>query len=359
MLPLLQLCIPSTLLARPVSNNEGLMKSIVLFTANIARNSLVHLQNRNFKQFDALVGENTCQLRAYHVQRNGNISNERINHLLMKIDALSQHTLETVFPVGQNGPGGQIGQYVNRLPDELQLKLTEEEKYLILSHMLCVVREPVPERADQSESSHLEVFLHPHEEPLDGTMLTDIMFVAKRSLSELSAKYAQQLALELDDRKVDHPIKRMLYDLMGKKNQKTNEIHGHSALIGVSCFFSILIILEHLQENKGALVIRVKRAEGFVDIPILEGKGPRMIVEGISENLNEEAIQQQGIEIIMVNAACHPQYFGAQGNNVMPLLRGTLSPLAAAHQRLYLNYKARGEQVLPLFQVKHIYCEGG
>lgn len=292
MLPLLQLCVPGKLLSQPVGPNENLIKSIVVLTANIARNSLLHLQNRDFKQFDALVGENTCQLRAYHVQRNGVLPNERILELLQEIGTLHQQTLTPGFFDVEVHSKEQISQRINWKLKESPLQFTIEELFLIISHMLYVVRAPVEGRADRSEPTNLRVFLPAEEGNLDDKVLTDIMFMAKKSLAELSAKYAQNLANEL---LIDKPIKVLLSDLMSKKNQKTKQIQGQPPLVGVPCFFSIFIILEHLQERNGSLTIRVQREGGNIDIPIFENHGPKMIVEGVSQKLDEEAIQQKGL----------------------------------------------------------------
>lgn len=61
----------------------------------------------------------------------------------------------------------------------------------------------------------------------------------------------------------------------------------------------------------------------------------------------------------MTNAAVHPQYFGSQGDNVIPqLYKNNLTPLEQVHKGLFEKYKAQGPEVLPLFTVQHIYTEG-
>ncbi len=356
MLPLLQLCVPNKLLSQPVGSSEDFMKSIVLLTANLARNSLKHLMCRDFRQFDALVGENCCQLRAYHVQRHGLISQERIEGLMKEISSIRSFALETGFPVGKCKPVEQAGHHILHTIKTPSPLFTTEEKFLFLSHMLFVIRDPTEGRADRSEAKNLRVFLPAEEGQLEEGVLSMIMFAAKRSLAELSVKFAQKLASELT---VEPPVKMILTNLMGKENQKTKGVEASSPLIGVPCFFTLFIILGHLQEKKGTLIIRVKQEEGYIDIPVLRGEGPKMIVEGVSERLDREAIQQRGLELILANAAAHPQYFGVAGNNEIPLFERDKGPVALEHFRLFEQYKKQAIEACPLFAVQHIYCEGG
>ena len=130
-----------------LEQNQNLQNQLRIYETiiNLAIDSCNYWHKKNYSLFDALVSENACQIRAFWI-----ISNALKK--LIKTDILKDKllaTLEIITALPKNDSLYSLGQLIEL--ENLEMELTRDEIFLILSHILYRMRAKTPK--DNNEIS--------------------------------------------------------------------------------------------------------------------------------------------------------------------------------------------------------------
>lgn len=274
------------------------LKGIKLICLNIARRAFHHYLNRDFQQFDPLVGENGCQIRVmmlHQIFRSGEINEERLRNLILKCERNRERILSS-----------------SDLIEPIE-ELIESEKFLILSHALTLIRDP-REKNLKTREELLNQFSEDY--PVKEGCLREISFQAKRILSEMSVRYVQKTESIAD------PILRKIL-------LQVEDANGQG-LKCTSFYFGMKCLIERLKKNRVPIVVKISETfrcifqydENFILQKIDDPKPilsePAFVVsckmedeeKGLSfiNSLKDDDV----ISLILAQAASHPQFAGHQ-----------------------------------------------
>lgn len=334
--PLLNLLIPQQIQKsverNPLSNDSNALK---LLCINVARAAFQHYLDGNLVQFDPIVGENACQIRTLMLQEmivNQTIDKERLGRLIVKLDLLRERILS------------------NQQPDEEEKLegVTDQEKFLIRSHLLTYVRKR--SKPTESDESQLDDFCAPlslkagdlttHITKINPyKTLVDVSFKVKSDLSLSSVDYVPKIARELLERqkKMKSLMDQSLtpnYAFLAKVLQQPKDVNGQR-LMATPMFYNLVAIMEYIKIHQHLLILNLgdqyhlafKSDETGCLIPIDDSASiendPAFIIK--CEISNDEALETDLMDMIdslrsnredslmrfiLANAADHPLYAG-------------------------------------------------
>lgn len=360
--------------------------SLELICVNVAIAAFQHYLQRDLLEFDALVGENACQIRASLLQEimlNGSVDEGRLAHLITKLEAIRESLL-----------AGQVP----KKEDELQ-ELKDQEKYLILAHLLTHVRHP------QNKLKTNESLLNTLSSGgnLRIIPLVELTYHAKRILSQLSVTYVQGMAAQT-------PLLKKITSQVEDANSQ-----------GLKCtalYYNLQLLLDNLKQNHRLLVLNIggehklvfradetgalKRVE---DPTSLRNEPAFVIFYKINQRDNMMPVidsfmthpEERILPFVLADAADHPLFAGHdkkkgikmfQHQDVKPYLKLCkgltedeiraklkqeppkkirvaevacrplpLVEMILAH-RLYKLAKAEGKENKKIIHIIHIYCNG-
>jgi hypothetical protein len=339
--------------AQKIATDEDAQKShlLLLLVTRLALAAIHKFLARNFRAFDALVGETACQLRASRVQILAMDPDFRTRITELK-DAIDK----TLARLQENGlrPERNLEQarfFETTANSAGGFKLSKEEQFLILSHLLCITRD----RSNPSETneSNMSQFLKEGEQetefPSYSVTVTDpdtgklksrslttyqlIGMKAKRELSALSVAFIQRIAKQ----------QGIVPELMLSQKNLINALD----LTVAPCYFSIEILLRDVLESKRMIVLKIMNADQKkVILPLISRDGKQFTL--CDDRPDEVAIvfdstaadapdtdeykrkllgSSDGTEDyphsriaghLLAQAAAHPQYAGPRKNASIP-----------------------------------------
>ena len=204
--------------SQPSSNNSqkpialGAEQSLAfrLMCVNVAISAFQSYSDQDYMQFDALVGENACQIRASMLQEMilSSDLNPKLAGLIAKLEKIREKLL-------------------SGLPEEEDAldKLTFQHQGLILSRLLNCTRDPL----NKLRTNELMLRQFCPDKSLREDVLVEVSYHAKRCLSQASLKYVRSIESNL-------VVKKML-------GQTENANKG-----GIQCS-ALLYNMEGLMEN--------------------------------------------------------------------------------------------------------------
>lgn len=359
-------------------------RSLRILCARVAIASFEHYSKQNLKQFDPLVGENSCQIRGYkllEMHRNQEVDR---NHLIDVINRL-QKMAELLLKEDSFNEQDQLND------------LTDKEKYLISCHLLTCIRDS--QNRQTSNELQLNQFTHV---PLGESILKEIVFHCKKNLSSRSVKDVQKLG-----------SKRLLF----KKLLFQVEDSCGQGLKCTALFYNLQVLLFELKQNRSLLMLNIAnectlffRANHEGQIQLIQDVDsvvhePAFVVfyqvndhEKMSSFIEFlKASPNEVEEFICADAADHPLFAGKAQKKKLEIynhpqvkpfikickdivledevksrlllhpnqkeLRGaesvskptTLLEVILAH-RHYKNLKRMGKENKKILQIAHIYC---
>lgn len=338
--PLLSILLPKSL-NQEIKETSGIEEALHIghSATSLAIAALDHLQQGNLRQMDALVGETSCQLRAlkvasYFAELSASSEKQRqLKSTIEKIKLLEKAFVEILRePLPQNGDGLKVVPFLESVlikkGIELDLKLSDDESFVILSHLLYKTRDK--EKPSLTNHNQILEFL-PKGRSISEYALNAIAFKAKEELAKRSVGFIQKQASSL--KTLPARTKKIFETALNQKNVQ----YVASTLPCTPCYFNIRVLLEKLQESDLNLVLKVKRfdANGVpldeepLQIVSKSASKSALVFEGVSiseenqklsRNDYVEGLLKTGLkEIILLNAASHPQYAGRKKDAPLPL----------------------------------------
>lgn len=357
--------------------HSGLKTYLFLLTS--FEKAINALRKGDFEAFDAIVGENSCQIRAIWTALNAtnclqNIEptleqiakiREKIATLLLKIpsDTRSKSTLQTFF---ENNP-------------DLCFSLSFDEAFLFQSFMLTLVkiaRDPKPERPltrnDQSCSKKLMNWGE-----LGRHLSDDLIKIFKEQLSKNSVLFLREKAALLGDTELQHMVAEE-YTIKCDRLSTVSYFWSFKTVTELASRHQIPIVMRCWQRHSGK---EYKNEEGEKEVVLFfqkESNHPRykefkplendlnrtaLVVEGITyrakdelpdqETWRKELLEHDVTEYILVHAATHRQFLDSKEDYRIE---------SAPTRSVYLQYKKKDEQIgcslenPKHFFLNHAYC---
>lgn len=276
-------------------------KGIRLICTNIAIRAFRFYLSHEFREFDALVGENNCQHRtgmlieSYHKNE---IDKSRLSLLIEKLEIIRDQLLKTL----------------STFPEEVEFKdeFKEQEKFLILCHTLKSMRET---HLNRLNSKSLESLLNRYNDGIfvEERYLKEISIYVKRQLADLSVKYIQNLEGEHQS-------------ILKKLLSQVEDANGQ----GLRCtafYFGLKSLFEKLKKYRTTIIISTEKEKlifQFDESQKLQRiKDPSFILEDpafvVECHINQEQEARaflyslepdQVIDFILNQSADHPLFAG-------------------------------------------------
>jgi hypothetical protein len=176
----------------------GLYEYSLLITG--AEQAIEALEKGNFEQFDALVGENMCQIRAIKIAIIASSTLETVSMLKTslvcikeKIDAISESIAKQ--------PKGSLKDLLEK--EHLEVILTKDEAFLTQSYLLTVTKDSKPPKAntpllanDLTNPKKLQQLCC----KVSGTFTNSLVKKLKKELSSASVEFIRKCAQTLPDK---------------------------------------------------------------------------------------------------------------------------------------------------------------
>lgn len=295
--------------------------NVQLLCSNIAISAFENYLNRKLMQFDALVGENACQIRASMLQEmlvNQTIDENRLSRIVDKLHGISE-----ALAKGQS-----------LVEHEALDQFSVQEGNLILCHLLTCTRDP--ENRLETCEKMLNQFIPDHA--VEPRVLMEMTYHAKKSLSERSIYYVQKSATEMES---TNPI----YKKMLRQIEDANS--G-----GIKCtalFYNLSLLLEKLKQNRRLLMLNIndqckllyraddkgilrkiedpsgieQEAAMVIYFKINEPEYALPFIKTIESNENDDVT-----DLILGDAADHPLFAGkVQSKNMQIFEHNDIKPL--------------------------------
>lgn len=348
-----------------VSDSQTTKKAITaidLITRSIQGAFSDFLENK-YENFDALVGENACQIRVSMVLDFCKDRVSQISAIARQVDEIRQKILS--IKKQDIIPEKEMSFEDFCKTKNIFLEIPSEYLFLIEAWILC-------------QSKDLNVFEKTKPENLQALLpglskkfSEDIVKSAQKSLSKRSVMYLQNLAQD-----VGFPLTSdfIFFDKKG--------------IQGLPCFIGVEILLKHLAKEKYPILLRCTsnsdKSMKFVLFRSSEGSfsedhirvepgcklkdalkqkllEPTFVVEGYcSQKVDVEKIKKFGFEIVLkANAAQHHQYF-SDGKDKDPFEDKPDGDLVkqerAKYQKIAFDEGFSYENPTT-FCIRHIFCQ--
>jgi hypothetical protein len=300
--------------------------------------------DQKLHRFDPLCGDTSCQLRAIQLLQLKVDSTERQHKMIQAIDKLKENlALCAVKPIRKElamsdyfsmlGTSESLSNKLN--PSSLELK--PPDPFLILSYLLTQTRDD--ENRSSTNAKNLVRFL-PDATAKAISVKTRklIISLAKERLAAISIQYLGMLIKPMKN--------KALQTLCAMTLPACGEVQSSP------CFFNIQAILRSLKEKEEHIALKIDRkltsneklssitlffqGRGAHFVPYNPKDGFRVMVfesECIAEHTEEEQEYLKRLfppqsscnrleELLLANAALHPQYAGESKNKPIPLFEG-------------------------------------
>lgn len=208
-----------------------------------------HLENGDLEKFDALVGENACQIRAIKIAviASRNLIdfkklNEQIANIQNKLEDLLSH--KKIASLMQSN--SSLKEVLEK--EELNIELNFDEMFVCQSFLLSEAKEPQSTekhmlsltRKDKSAPKNLKRF-----GDVSSGFTEDVVRKARRSLAEASVHFVKELSWEIKEPSL---IKMTSQDFIRK----------HNTWPCIPMFWTYKVLLRIAQKNLIPFVVHVK-----------------------------------------------------------------------------------------------------
>ncbi|MFZ4773511.1 MAG: hypothetical protein ACOYK9_05925 [Chlamydiia bacterium] len=341
----------------------------------IAIQALTYFQKGEYEKFDALVGENACQIRAICIALIALKNLIEFDLVLIQLAVVKERIaflLTENFIKNLMASGISLNELM--LKENLSLLLNFEVVFSILSFILTETKVTI--KKDETEFSPLIREKNDYKKLKSfGEITTSFSdkFVTKsrKMLAELSTQFIQEITKELSD----NNLQRMLSD---------NFIQSKNSLISLPTFWTIKSFLLTLKKESIPLFIHVKFMQKlddeirFIDDELLffetisscstepkmgasYNQNPIMVIQGITlidsdlsrskKEWRDRIFKHSITDIVLAVAADHRQYIEPEQNKIIDQLK----------DREYEYYKALAKsegfslENPSTFFIQHIY----
>ncbi|MBX9745074.1 MAG: hypothetical protein K2X08_07700 [Chlamydiales bacterium] len=312
------------------------------FLINLIIEANQKLQEGELEQFDSLVGENACQIRAlkiakifkrksvdfYSLKEKAEKSNNRVNEIL------NSKTIEIL-----KRKGDSLQKVL--FDEEIDVELTSDELFMLYSFVLTKMKENTTLAKEESKETLRSLTLLEKTSPqkilpwksnISGAFVKNLAIHIKKQLSEASVRFIQEEAEKLDD----PTIAKMVSSDFVYKHQASLEC--------IPLFWTMKTILQSASADSIPFLIHAKLVEKELDgykvahheyVPFeVDASGtfssvklisekiertPVFIIEGVAlqdHHLDESTLQSwrsrfhsySFVDLILFNAAAHRQY---------------------------------------------------
>lgn len=281
-----------------VETVEDQQRAFALLTLvlEIAARAFAHFENGDLRQFDALVGETQCHIRALKVVR---IDREGMNGLQARIAQLKSVQEQLFRETEQRGPLLQIARVEN--PDGGPIN--SREVFLIFCHLLYLTRGKVD--PSESDSDNLLLLVDPRmQSSIEKQDVRDTMFQAKEVLARETVRFVQEISGVL------------------KPFISGDNILAKYSLVRISCYMGIKIVLNQIDK----FILKVNGESLFLSkagqlLDRVEHSGESVLVfESVSTLDREEILKLNIADQFLVSGAHHYQYLNKNDVEI-PLFR--------------------------------------
>lgn len=340
---MLSMLAPSLVVKDAQSAQTAVALSIIICTIALA--ALKHFRDRNLHLFDALVGETSCQLRTKKIvnlaealessaeaQAKLNSQIDRIQAIRARLLSVTVHLIETPL---------KACEFIDRLLRDSSppVNLSEDDQFLVLAHLLYLTRDK--DDSTNTNESNLYALLE-RRMAVEKIELERFVWKAKEVLSLRSIEFLRQ---EVNALVMDIDEKEVLKLMASNKN-----ILVATKLPCSPCFYNIQTLLENMRHEHRPIVLKIHRAN-VRPLKILlcsqDGRSfqicnplsmsahkAAMVFEGTCRsNISQEDLLERLLgkedaiprfpgsrvmEVLLANAAAHPQYAGKNKHNAIP-----------------------------------------
>lgn len=338
---LTSLAVPKTMTKIQVSNASDVQLALKtgIMLAKVAEQALSHYAQEHYKEFDALVADQACQLRTVKILGMAmHRSPETIIDLAAKIKDLQK--ISAVFEAALKA--AEIPANPKPLSDYLEgvvkgkaaIELNKDLQFLVLSHLLKLTRKAT--NPLHTEEVNINALIP--STPLPSERCVAIVRCAKTTLAERSVMYLRQVIKELP---IEAGLKKDLMHAISDKN-----VVEHNNVKISSCMYNLQILMEEMRNSQMPMILKINRVNAagvkpqqtiligcvaskdktIVSHDVKSLKGAVMVVEG--ESINEKEMSEKDYlhallgsqedrampaydrirEIILANASMHPHY---------------------------------------------------
>lgn len=309
---------------------EKVINLSVLLTT-IACNALACLKEDRLKEFDALVGETSCQLRAFKIVAIANGKNEkRLSSLIQSLEKIRSRLLEIKY---QDVKNTKVSLLLESLGEKESGLLNEDELFLILSYLLFITKDKSKyEKTKTNNLKDLVLSIIKGVPPKDS--MEEIVRQAKFQLADRSISFLQSISSN---------------DQVAKVLCSEANLLADDRLKCSPCFINMQVLMQKHIENSGHILLCIERkldektklsekpikllfgVEDNKYVPVEMSSKERAVVfiKGQSISMDHKECSQKDYiskllkydlsTIILANAALHPQYAGKNRFSTIPL----------------------------------------
>ncbi len=307
------------------------------FVLSIAFSAIRHLKNLDLEKFDALVGENACQIRAVKIALIAKtFSLDNIVDLLQQIEVASQAVDQLLTPASINQlmrKGISLKEILEQ--HNLTIDLTADEMFAIQSYFLSQMRVELSENGVLPSLTLLEICsplsLQKKAPHISHSFITKLGNHVRKLLSKSSVEFVREVATYLNDPE--------LIEMVSEKFEIL-----HHKLTCIPLFWSVKALFTFALKAKIPVVFHAKLLrsvkDGYeiseeeclyfkpcqttktytaVDVMELDSTTPVCVIEGVLytdgkdtvislENWRQALKNRSVLEILLAAAADHRQY---------------------------------------------------
>jgi hypothetical protein len=303
------------------------MESVKQILSKVAIQAMTHFTEGHLPFFDALVSDQACQLRTIKVLK-----------LYTQRFSLKTHHKKLIISLQKDEENGE--------------KLTEDDKFLFLSHLLCITKEK--NSVEKTQEKNLNQLIQ--NSTLEDKEITQIVYDAKRELSKRSIDFLKQEAKDLSLPEVRKEAKEVLKYIINR-----GIVYDRCFVYTSPLYFNMQILFENVRSRKTPLILiinciikktmikiafRSLDKLTFREMKYLDAHERRgaVVVEGISstslttdeylkELLGTESQEDRieyypysrVMEIFLTCSAKHPQYINRKNQIEIPAFQIEIS----------------------------------
>jgi hypothetical protein len=274
--------------------NDGLKEYKLLLIS--AKEALVYYLEGNLSYFDALVGENSCQIRstllaliAKQYPADGEELLKDITYFINKIE-FNQRILAT----SQNS--ASLGDYIEN--NGLDVKISCREIFLISSYLLTRVRVILPpnpsKRIVRNESTETKKIKE--ISAVGSSFARDLVKRLRSIVSNISVNFVQEIAETL-------PIPKFIVDMVSEKYCINHDKFGR--LKCLPCFWYTFILMHYSLVVELPLVFNIKQIAS--DRNYQEGEGLTIYFKAMHGQYREVAqheLSEEAPAIVIMGSCC-------------------------------------------------------
>lgn len=346
-------------------DNKRLKKALneYFFLLKSLRDSVWALENHKYEQFDPLVGENACQIRAVKIAQ---IAAECLSGLRKKISILEKKILRiNSLLKSPDFFKESKSSFQDLLTKKLEVYLTPNEVYLLQSYILTLVKVPDEKKMNTSNAKKglqlekTDVNKLKQNADIGTNFANKIVRILREQLSKKSTEYVRELAAV----SADNTAKQMV----SAKHTVT-----HNNVESSPSFWMSKLLLEEAQEKGLPIVVCARNRNAPIEetgswLYFAPGKDGYSLQQPNYLDLDQNAMVMEGcytdaliptkatlkrelkdpVQLFLAFAAAHRQYPD--------------SSVTIPENATYLYFKKKAVQMRctledPKFLFSHIYC---